>query len=189
MRFGFPLCIVLATFITPAFAQQKDLKGWQYLDPKTDGYNGISLLQAYQFLNGKKPKPVVVAVIDSGVDTAHEDLKNILWHNPKEIPGNGIDDDHNGYVDDVYGWNFLGNKNGQNLVKDVDERTRVYYDFKDKFSGKNVDTSSMDLLAERAIYHMAKSLAGDAAQRRRPDGAEHDRNGDEDDDEERWCAA
>lgn len=157
MRFCFPVYIVLTAIASPVFAQPKDLKGWQYLDPKIDGYNGISLSQAYQFLNGKKPKPVVVAVIDSGVDTAHEDLKNILWHNPKEIPGNGIDDDHNGYVDDVYGWNFLGNKNGQNLVKDVDERTRVYYDFKDRFDGKHVDTGSMNLLQKEQYQTWLKA--------------------------------
>ena len=126
------------------FAQTTDFKGWQYLDPSTDHYNGISLDRAYRFLKGKKSKTVVVAVIDSGVDTTHEDLKNILWHNPKEIPGNGIDDDNNGYVDDVYGWNFLGNKNGQNLVKDIDERTRVYYDFKSRYAGKNIDTANLD---------------------------------------------
>ncbi len=144
MKFSFSILsfsVVLAT--SSVFAQQKDLKGWQYLDPKTDNYNGISLTQTYDFLKGKKSKQVIVAVIDSGVDTTHEDLKSILWHNPKEIPGNGIDDDNNGYVDDVYGWNFLGNKNGQNLVKDIDERTRVYYDFKDRFADKQIDTSSL----------------------------------------------
>ncbi len=146
MKFCFLLSSALLLFINVSvFAQQTDLKGWQYLDPKTDGYNGISLTQAYQFLQGKKSKQIIVAVIDSGVDTTQEDLRNILWRNPKEIPGNGIDDDHNGYVDDVYGWNFLGNKNGQNLVKDIDERTRVYYDFKDRFANKNIDTSKLTL--------------------------------------------
>ena len=144
MKFSFFIfCLLLAVFASPIFAQQKDLKGWQYLDPKTDHYNGISLAQTYKFLEGKKSNQVIVAVIDSGVDTTHEDLKNILWHNPKEIPNNGIDDDHNGYIDDVYGWNFLGNKNGQNLVKDIDERTRVYYDFKDRFANKNIDTNTL----------------------------------------------
>ena len=55
----------------------------------------------------------MVAVIDSGVDTLHEDLKEVLWRNPKEIPGNGIDDDKNGYVDDIYGWNFIGGNRWQ----------------------------------------------------------------------------
>ncbi len=143
MKFSFAFIPFLLVSHFAVLAQQTDLKGWQYLDPKTDGYNGISLTQTYRFLQGKKPKETIVAVIDSGVDTTHEDLKNILWRNPKEIAGNGIDDDHNGYVDDVYGWNFLGNKNGDNLTKDIDERTRVYYDFKDRFADKNIDTTTL----------------------------------------------
>ena len=81
------------------------------------GYYGISLDKAYDFLKDRKSKTVVVAVIDSGVDTLQEDLKPILWHNPGEIPGNGIDDDHNGYVDDVYGWNFIGGKDGRMFTR------------------------------------------------------------------------
>ena len=166
MKFNFFfITLLLACSNLVVFAQQKDLKGWQYLDPKTDGYNGISLTQAYDFLKGKKSKQIIVAVIDSGVDTTHEDLKNILWHNPKEIPGNGIDDDHNGYVDDVYGWNFLGNKNGENLVKDIDERTRVYYDFKDRFANKNIDTGTLSLFEKEEYKTWLK-----AAQAMQPSG-------------------
>ena len=76
---------------------------------------------------------VVVAVIDSGVDTLHEDLKSVLWKNKREIPSNGIDDDHNGYVDDKNGWNFIGGKNVQNVSKDSYEGARVYFKYK---SGK-----------------------------------------------------
>ena len=144
-------CLPLLFFFSSLFAQQSDAKGWQLLDEAKDSFYGISLNNAYQFLSAKKPKQVIVAVIDSGVDTTHEDLKSVLWHNPKEIPGNGIDDDGNGYVDDVYGWNFLGNKNGQNLNKDVDEKTRVYYRFKSQFSGKSVDEDTMSEL-EREQY-------------------------------------
>ena len=89
-------------------------KGWHLLDKEKDGYYGISVNKAYEFAKLKKlkSKTVLVAVIDSGVDTLHEDLKDILWTNTKEIPGNGIDDDHNGYVDDIHGWNFIGGKDG-----------------------------------------------------------------------------
>ena len=118
-------------------------KTWYLEDSATDHVDGISLDRAYELLKGKKSSPVIVAVIDSGVDTTHEDLKKILWVNKKEIPGNGIDDDHNGYVDDVHGWNFLGNKDGTNLGKASDERSRVYYKYKDQFDGKTIDTTTL----------------------------------------------
>jgi subtilisin family serine protease len=86
---------------------------WQNLDLKTDSVFGISTERAYrELLPHKKAATVVVAVIDGGVDTAHEDLKAVIWNNPKEKPRNGKDDDHNGYTDDVYGWNFIGGPNG-----------------------------------------------------------------------------
>src|SRR6478736_3394460 len=125
---------VLLVFSFSSFAQTNvNTKTWYLQDSATDKVDGISLNKAYQFLKGKKSVPVIVAVIDSGVDTTHEDLKKILWTNKKEIPGNGIDDDNNGYVDDVHGWNFLGNKNGDVLSKASDERSRVYYRYKDRY--------------------------------------------------------
>ena len=132
--------LLLASQITSG---QANVKGWHLLDPQTDTFNGISLNKTYDLLKSKKATPVIVAVIDSGIDTTHEDLKGILWTNTGEIPGNGKDDDGNGYVDDVHGWNFLGNKDGSNLKKDVDERTRVYYRFKEKFDGRQIDTTQL----------------------------------------------
>ncbi|HTE13319.1 MAG TPA: S8 family peptidase [Chitinophagaceae bacterium] len=121
-------------------------KGWHLMDKEKDGYYGISIDKAYEFVHSKKlkSKTVIVAVIDSGVDTLHEDLKGILWTNPKEIPGNGIDDDNNGYVDDVYGWNFIGGKDGRNVKEDSYEGARVYYRFKKMYSGKKVDTAALN---------------------------------------------
>lgn len=121
-------------------------KGWHLMDKDKDGYYGISLDKAYEFVRAKKlkSKTVIVAVIDSGVDTLHEDLKGILWSNPKEIPGNGIDDDNNGYIDDVYGWNFIGGKDGRNVKDDSYEGARVYYRFKEMYSGKTIDTATMN---------------------------------------------
>src|SRR5258708_1068932 len=120
-------------------------KGWHLLDKEKDGFYGISVNKAYEFAKTKKlkSKTVLVAVIDSGVDTLHEDLKGILWKNPKEIPGNGIDDDHNGYVDDVYGWNFIGGKDGRNVKEDSYESARVYHRFKAQYEGNTGDTTSM----------------------------------------------
>lgn len=127
--------------------------GWHLKDKKETGFNGISLDKAYQFVKGKKSNMVIVAVIDSGVDTLHEDLKPVLWRNPKEIPGNGIDDDKNGYVDDIYGWNFLGNKDGRNVTVDSYERDRVYHKYKDRFEGKTIDPASLSQ-EEKELYEM-----------------------------------
>ena len=114
------------------------------LDYQTDGVYGVSIEKAYQtILKDRKPKQrVIVAVIDSGVDTTHEDLKPVLWNNPGEIPGNSVDDDKNGYIDDVYGWNFLGGKDGRNVTKDSYEAARVYYRYKKKY-GQVTDDSAL----------------------------------------------
>jgi len=139
---------------TAAFAQQdKDElpKNWHQLDKATTGYYGISLDKAYDYVKGKqlKSRTVTVAVIDSGIDTLHEDLKNVLWTNPKEIPGNGKDDDHNGYIDDVHGWNFIGGKDGRNVKEDSYEAARVYHKLKAKYGSIIPDESSLKP-AERA---------------------------------------
>ncbi|MBC7689599.1 MAG: S8 family peptidase [Aquabacterium sp.] len=120
-------------------------KNWYQQDKDSSGIYGISLDKAYGFVTSKKikSKQVVVAVIDSGIDTLHEDLKPILWTNSKEIPGNGIDDDKNGYIDDVHGWNFLGGKDGRNVSKDSYEAARVYNKLKLKYGSLIPDESSM----------------------------------------------
>jgi len=108
-------------------------KDWHTLDPKTDGYFGISLKQAYQFVNGQKSKPVIVGIIDSGADTLQKDLQGILWTNPKEKAGNGKDDDHNGYVDDIHGWDFLGGPGGKCDFNETEEEVREYQRLKEKY--------------------------------------------------------
>lgn len=138
------LLVLLSVAVSAQTSPQNGRKGWYLDDLQTSGYYGISLDKAYQLLKNMQSTPIIVAVIDSGVDTTHEDLKNILWTNTKEIPGNGIDDDHNGYVDDIHGWNFLGNKNGVNLKKDIDERSRTYYRYRNMFLGKNINVDSLD---------------------------------------------
>jgi subtilisin family serine protease len=83
-------------------------KSWGHADLATDTIPGMSIAKAYRFLNGKKGVNIIVGVIDSGIDLEHEDLEGNAWVNTKEIPNNGKDDDKNGYVDDINGWNFLG---------------------------------------------------------------------------------
>jgi subtilisin family serine protease len=124
--------------------------GWHLKDQQTTGFYGISLDKAYQFVKGKKSQQVLVAVIDSGIDTLHEDLRPILWTNPKEIPGNGIDDDGNGYVDDVHGWNFLGGRDGRNVKEDSYEAARVYHANKARF--ENVTDPSTLSADDQRLY-------------------------------------
>ena len=105
--------------ITPL--ADKDLKRWSHLDLVKDTVPGMSVDKAYaELLKGKKGQKVIVGIVDSGVDINHEDLKAVIWTNPKEIAGNGIDDDKNGYIDDMHGWNFLGNAVHEQL-----EMTRI----------------------------------------------------------------
>lgn len=108
-------------------------KDWFLLDPETDRVQGVSAERVYATLLKNKPsRTVIVAVIDSGVDIFHEDLKDVIWVNTGEIPDNGIDDDKNGYIDDVHGWNFIGGKAG-NVNEDTYELTREYTRLKSKF--------------------------------------------------------
>src|SRR5690606_24794449 len=85
------------------------LQGWGGADLINDTIPGMSVQKAYdEIIKNNKGQTVIVAVIDSGVDIEHEDLKSVVWVNRKEVPNNGKDDDNNGYIDDVHGWNFLG---------------------------------------------------------------------------------
>lgn len=94
---------------------EKEIQGWPHMDIFKDSVPGMSLAKAYDFIKDKKSTTVIVGIIDSGVDIEHEDLKDVLWTNPKEIPGNNKDDDGNGYVDDMHGWNFLGDIDKEDL--------------------------------------------------------------------------
>jgi cell wall-associated protease len=160
-------CLPLTMVAQGTSAKTELPKGWHLLDKEKDGFYGISVNKAYEFakLRKLKSKTVVVAVIDSGVDTLHEDLKGILWTNPKEIPGNGIDDDHNGYVDDIHGWNFIGGKDGRDVKDDSQEEARVYYGFKEKFDVAGLDTATLSA-EDKENYHMwvkaRKSIMGES---------------------------
>jgi cell wall-associated protease len=146
MNMKSPLFLLIAVFSLTMYAQQptspslaktipltdKQLKRWSHLDLMKDSIPGMSVDIAYsKLLKKKKPVKVIVGVIDSGVDIDHEDLKSVIWTNKKEIPGNGIDDDKNGFVDDVHGWNFLGDSNDENLemtriLKKGDDGSEIY---------------------------------------------------------------
>ncbi|WP_426483297.1 S8 family peptidase [Flavobacterium sp. 2] len=111
-----PLAVVKKAPVT-----ENELKRWSHLDLVKDSIPGMSVDRAYaELLQGRTGQKVIVGIVDSGIDIEHEDLKGMIWTNPKEIPGNGIDDDKNGFIDDVHGWNFLGNAVHENL-----ELTRI----------------------------------------------------------------
>lgn len=113
---------------------------------------GMGTEKAYKLVSKRTPKEVVVAVIDSGVDIEHEDLKGQIWVNKGEVPGNGIDDDRNGYVDDIHGWNFLGNTKGENAVNENLEFVRIYKRFKPEFEGKSPSEISADRKADFELW-------------------------------------
>ncbi len=136
------ITILASLFFALSFnAQTKRPDNWFNLDATKDSVYGVSTEKTYQeLLKGKKSKTIIVGVLDSGVDYMHEDLKDVMWTNSKEIAGNGIDDDKNGYIDDIHGWNFMGNKDGKNVDKDNLELTRVYKSLKAKYDGKEITT-------------------------------------------------
>ncbi len=138
--------LLFAFCLTLTFASQAQLsaptENWQHLDKMEDGVMGVSTDKVYsELLKGKTSTPVIVAVIDGGVDPLHEDLKDVMWKNPGEIAGNGIDDDGNGYVDDVFGWNFIGGKDGKNVHQDQLEITRLYVKLDARY--KNADRDKL----------------------------------------------
>jgi len=132
---------------------EAQLKNWNSADLKIDTIPGMSVNRAYtELIKNKKGETVIVAVIDSGVDIEHEDLDGVIWTNTKEIKNNGKDDDKNGYIDDIHGWNFLGDSENENL-----EYTRIVKKLKPKYDGKNlasIDPSDKD---EYQTYIEAKA--------------------------------
>ncbi|MEM6720341.1 MAG: S8 family peptidase [Bacteroidota bacterium] len=116
-----PIANIDATPLKERALTKEEMKSWGHMDLVTDTVPGMSVNKAYaEILKGRKGKKVVVAVLDSGIDIDHEDLDDVIWTNPKEVPNNGKDDDKNGYVDDVHGWNFLGDSYNETL-----EKTRI----------------------------------------------------------------
>lgn len=137
--------------VTPLSKAQ--LKDWSTDDLLQDTIPGMSVKRAYsEIIKDQKGKKVIVAVIDSGVDIEHEDLEGVIWTNTDEIPGNGKDDDNNGYIDDVHGWNFLGDIVDENL-----EFVRIYRDLKPKYEGKSASSITPENREEFTIYKEAEA--------------------------------
>ena len=145
------LIVPFLSFAQPSAGSKYASHDWQLKDFATDSVHGASVTKAYnELLKGKKSQTVIVAVIDAGLDTAHEDLQGRVWTNKKEIPNNGIDDDKNGYIDDVHGWNYLGGKGGRNIETESSEESRVYYKLHNEF-GTTIDSTHLTA-AQKADY-------------------------------------
>lgn len=132
---------------------------WWMLDASSDGVYGIGAERAYaELLAGRQPsRSVVVAIIDSGVDVEHEDLRGSLWVNEREVPGNGVDDDGNGYVDDVHGWNFIGGPDGRNVDQDTYEVTRLYAACQGEAAGADLTVSAEECAEIEEAYRAERT--------------------------------
>ncbi|KMQ69248.1 peptidase S8 [Chryseobacterium sp. FH2] len=167
------LAAVFLTGLNLAFAQDakgktvdpkedKDLMTWYHKDFATSKVYGVNTVNAYKYLESKglKPTTVVVGVLDSGVQVDHPGLIKNIWSNPNEVPDNGKDDDGNGYVDDIHGWNFIGGKNGDIDVDNM-EVTRVVKKYKPVFEGDDSTKNKANqakMPEEFAMYMKSKEM-------------------------------
>lgn len=140
----------------------KDLMTWYHKDFASTNVYGVNTQNAYKYLESKglKPKKVIVGVLDSGVQVDHPGLINNMWTNVNEVPNNGKDDDGNGYIDDVHGWNFIGGKNGD-VYDDNLEVTRVVKKYQSVFEGPNSTTNKANqakMPEEFAMYMKSKDI-------------------------------
>ena len=116
--------ISASSFVKSAEPSSTEKQNWYNLDIADDSIPGMSVDKAYrELLRGLKADTVVVAVIDTGIDIYHQDLQGLIWVNENEIPNNGKDDDQNGYIDDIHGWNYLEDAYDETL-----EMTRLLRD-------------------------------------------------------------
>lgn len=154
---GFLTLSLLLFFGTLIWSQTAPPKDWFHLNKSEGKYQGVSTKKLYQeILKGRIGQQIIVAVIDSGVDYEHEDLDDVMWVNEGETPGNGKDDDNNGYIDDIHGWNYLGNAKGENTPHAKTELMRLYLKYDAKF--KDVDESKLSK-DEKKQYQQYQSFA------------------------------
>lgn len=156
------LAVSTALFISPKVQSQdveaegNDMMHWQHASPEDMVSWGVSSSKAHKELfKSPTKKTIVVAVIDGGVDTTHPDLKANMWTNQDEIPGNGQDDDRNGYIDDYWGWNFIGGPSGD-IGPENTEAVRIYKKWSNQFSKKTRKQVSKEDRASFDTYKAAE---------------------------------
>ncbi len=167
------LTVLFASFLgSKAQMTDKELStvenlNWPNLNWKEDKMLGASVDLAYEKIlqNKKAKRTVIVAVLDNGIDFEHEDLAANIWINSKEIPNNNIDDDQNGYVDDIYGWNFLGNSKGENISKEHFEYTRIYLEYLSLIEQGYLDSNNLEG-KEAEVYKEAEKMYQEELEKR-----------------------
>jgi len=150
--------------------EEKYLQRWSHLDLLEDGVPGMSVDRAYtELIKNAKGQTVIVGVIDSGIDIEHPDLASVIWTNTKEIPNNGKDDDKNGYIDDIHGWNFLGDAIHDNyefirMLKKPNDGSEDYKraeeEYQEKMFEVNMQKQQLDLMLNiesMVSKHLGKS--------------------------------
>ncbi len=153
------IILIFLFCVTLTFGQslQKDSTSqdnWSHADLESDSIPGISLDKAYQtLLKDKKGTSIIAAVIDTDIDLDHEDLREQIWINTDEIHNNGIDDDKNGYIDDIHGWNFIRNTQGQGLPYCHYSETRIIRKYRSYFENKDSLSVPSD---QRTLLHTYK---------------------------------
>ncbi|MEN8928175.1 MAG: S8 family serine peptidase [Flavobacteriales bacterium] len=137
---------------------EQNLVNW-HLKNISSSVMGTNTQKTYDEIIGTKPakKKIIVAVIDAGVDIYHEDLRENIWTNTAEIAGNAIDDDKNGYIDDVHGWNFLGNAKGENIDRATLEKTRILRKLAPKYGSGTEYLINENSKREQALYDKLKA--------------------------------
>lgn len=155
--FSLGLALMLSTAAYSQVDEKVDLKSWQHLSLEDTGVYGVNTQKALDFLKAKKRKPsnITVAVLDSGIEVTHEDLQDNIYTNQKEKADNGKDDDKNGYVDDIHGWNFIGGANG-NVDGDTLEFVRIYRELIPLFTGENAESNQKKFPEKYNLYKELK---------------------------------
>jgi cell wall-associated protease len=151
------------------FAYAQQIADWQHLDPEQDSVLGVSTYRAYEHLKGRESKTVIVAILDNGAELTHEDLQGQFWINEDEVSGNGIDDDNNGYVDDINGWNFLGNAKGENIKRETTELTRIFARLREKYSSRGLSVLNKEDSLECVYYQDIKTAFEKEIQKKNDD--------------------
>jgi subtilisin family serine protease len=145
------------SFVSKIELDSMDKAEWYRKDIILDSLSGISLNRALDFLAlSEKSTNIIVAVLDSELDTNHKNFKSQIWKNNKEIPDNHIDDDKNGFIDDINGWNFLGALNQNYSIYSSTESVRIIQKFNDEFEGKNINEIDSLRLEDFLLYNRAK---------------------------------